>query len=66
MRNITVSVSDRVHYGIRVWAAQHNTSLSRVVEDFLECLPDLPTARSFPIPSFQDRKPAPAGSPTPK
>jgi hypothetical protein len=60
MKNITVSVSDRVHYNIRVWAAQHNTSLSRIVQDFLECLPDLPSARSFPIPTFVDPHPTPA------
>jgi hypothetical protein len=55
MKNITVCVSDRVHHEIRVWAARRDTSLSKIVQDFLEDLPNLDTARDFPISPFEEK-----------
>ena len=36
MRNITVSITDEVHRQARIWAAEHNTSVSAAVEYMLE------------------------------
>jgi hypothetical protein len=38
MRNITVTVSDRVYTHARTWAAQHDTSLSAVVQYMLSTI----------------------------
>lgn len=51
MKNITVSVSDQAYREARVWAAERDTSLSRVVQYFISTLPGLkPAARKFPLP----------------
>jgi hypothetical protein len=50
MRNITVSISDQTYRDIRVWCARRNTSVSHVVQTFLEDLPRLQHARRFPVP----------------
>jgi hypothetical protein len=50
MRNITVSISDQTYRDIRVWCAKRDTSVSRVVQTFLEDLPRLKQARRFPLP----------------
>lgn len=49
MKNITVAVSDRAHHDARVWAARRDTSLSKVVQDFLEALPRIRSAHAFPL-----------------
>ena len=49
MKNITVAVSDRAYHDARVWAARRDTSLSKVVQDFLEGLPKLRSAPAFPL-----------------
>jgi len=54
MKNITITVSDRAHHGAKVWAARRDTSLSKIVQDFLEELPNLSTARSFPLSRFEE------------
>lgn len=38
MKNITVSVNDEVYRRARRKAAEHNTSLSRLVADYLQAL----------------------------
>jgi hypothetical protein len=50
MRNITVAINDRVYREIRVWCARRDTSVSAVVQRFLEDLPRLKQARQFPLP----------------
>jgi hypothetical protein len=50
MRNITVSIDDQTYHDVRVWCAQRDTSVSRVVRTFLEDLPRLKHARRFPFP----------------
>ena len=50
MRNITVAISDQVYHDIRVWCAKRDTSVSAVVQRFLEDLPRLKQARHFPLP----------------
>ncbi len=50
MKNITVAVNDRAWHDARVWAARRDTSLSKIVQDFLEALPTLPSAQGFPLP----------------
>jgi hypothetical protein len=39
MKNITVAVSDIAYLKARVWAAEHDTSISAVVAWFLNALP---------------------------
>src|SRR5580698_4771126 len=49
MKNITVSISDEGYRQARIWAAERNVSLSRIVAYLLETLPDTPrSARRFP------------------
>src|SRR5258707_10542436 len=50
MRNITVSINDQVYHDVRVWCAKRDTSVSAVVQRFLEDLPRLKQARHFPLP----------------
>jgi hypothetical protein len=50
MRNITVAINDKVYRDIRVWCARRDTSVSAVVQRFLEDLPRLKQARPFPLP----------------
>ena len=49
MRNITVKVPDETYRRARIWAAQHDTSVSAVVNYLLETLPSLKRAfHAFP------------------
>lgn len=50
MRNITVAINDQTYHDVRVWCAQRDTSVSRVVQTFLEDLPRLKHVRRFPFP----------------
>jgi hypothetical protein len=47
MKNITVAVSDRANRDARVWAARRDTSLSKIVQNFLESLPNIRSARAL-------------------
>jgi hypothetical protein len=47
MKNITVAVSDRANRDARVWAARRDTSLSKIVQNFLEPLPNIRSARAL-------------------
>jgi hypothetical protein len=38
MRNITLSINDKTYHAVRVWCAERDTSVSRVVQMFLEDL----------------------------
>jgi hypothetical protein len=40
MKNITVTISDELYLAARIWAAQNGTSVSKLVKDFLESIPD--------------------------
>lgn len=40
MKNITVQVSESTYVRARVWAAEHQTSLSAVVAFLLQTLPE--------------------------
>ncbi len=46
MKNITVTIADDVYTAARVWAAQHGTSVSRLVQRMLAILPDLRSAEA--------------------
>ena len=51
MKNITVCVPDETYRRARVWAAERESSVSRVVAYLLETLPNIKRAtRRFPIP----------------
>ena len=47
MRNITVAVADEVYARARVWAAEHDTSVSAVVQYMLSTLRTDWRARNF-------------------
>ena len=51
MRNITVTVSDEAYRQARVWAANHDTSVSAVVHHLLTTLPGIARAAN----AFQPR-----------
>jgi hypothetical protein len=40
MKNITVSISDELYLAARIWAAQNETSVSKLVKEFLESISD--------------------------
>ena len=49
MKRITIAVHERTYHLARIWAAQHDTSVSAVVAYLLETLPGIPrAARAFP------------------
>jgi hypothetical protein len=50
-KNITVSINDQVYRDVRVWCAKRDTSVSAVVQRFLEDLPRLKECRHFPLPN---------------
>lgn len=45
MRNITVAVSDSTYRNARIWAANHDCSISSVVQYCIERLPTMPIAQ---------------------
>ncbi len=55
MRNITVSINDQVYHDVRVWCAQRDTSVSAVVQRFLEDLPHLKESHRIPLPDARPR-----------
>ena len=51
MKDITVCVPDETYRRARVWAAERETSVSRVVAYLLETLPNIKrVTRRFPVP----------------
>jgi hypothetical protein len=72
MRNITVSVSDKAYCEARVWAAERDSSLSRIVQYLIQTLPNIRRAviafpvvntavqrpKTTPIDAFSTEKPA--------
>ncbi len=56
MKKITVAVHETTYRQARVWAAEHDASLSAVVAYLLETLPGIP--RAFPAPPKPVRSPA--------
>ena len=50
MRNITVTVSDKAYCEARVWAAERDSSLSRIVAYLIQTLPNIRRAViAFPV-----------------
>jgi hypothetical protein len=65
MKNITVSVSEEAYREARVWAAERETSLSRVVQYFISTLLGIKrAARAFPLPNAGANKPESTSSVT--
>ncbi len=51
-KNITIAVEIEAYRAARMWAAQRGTSISRVVQEIISTLPNLPRAKSaFPLPA---------------
>ncbi|MGB6742998.1 MAG: hypothetical protein WBE38_05005 [Terracidiphilus sp.] len=62
MPNITVTVSESAYRKARVWAAEHNTSVSAVVQYCIERLPRLPIAQKGAIATARRiKEPRPTG-----
>ena len=60
MKNITVAISDEAYRQARVWAAERDVSLSRIVAYLLETLPTHTRAeRRFSRPANPSPSPAP-------
>ena len=58
MRNITVSVTDQAHRRARVWAAEHDESLSRIAQHLIETLPTVSRAiQAFPVANSPSAEP---------
>ena len=63
MKSITVTVSDQAYRQARVWSAEHDSSLSRIVQYLLENLPPVSRAAlAFPLAKPDSAKPAAASS----
>ncbi len=61
MKNITVKVTDVAYLQARVWAAEHQTSVSAAVAWFLEDLPrHKGAARHFSQPDFENNRESPS------
>jgi hypothetical protein len=45
MPNVTVQVSRETYRNARIWCAQNNTNVSRIVRDILEFLPHMSALR---------------------
>jgi hypothetical protein len=59
MKNITVAVPETTYIKARVWAAQHETSVSAVVAFLLQTLPDTRrAAHRFPLRPDPPTRPA--------
>jgi hypothetical protein len=54
MKNITVTVTAETYRKARIWAAQRNTSLSKIVQSFLTDLPSLHMRRRYPTPDNKE------------
>jgi len=64
MKNITVCVTERSYREARVWAAERETSLSRVVQYLIETLPGIRRANlAFPEAKTASEKPETPPSP---
>ena len=63
MKKITVAVHETTYRQARVWAAEHDASLSAVVAYLLETLPGIP--RAFPAPQSPSAPPPTDLSETP-
>ena len=58
MRNITVSVSDKAYCEARVWAAERDSSLSRIVQYLIQTLPNIRRAViAFPVAKTDVQRP---------
>ena len=51
MRNITLSIDDQAYHNARLWCAERDISVSRVVAIFLQDLPRIKTADAFLSPA---------------
>ena len=64
MKNITVCVTERAYREARVWAAERETSLSRVVQYLITTLPGIRRANlAFPEAKTASEKPETPPSP---
>ena len=55
MKNITVAVPTPIYYAARVWAAEHKTSISRMVAKILKQMAEQPRVKK-PSPSSTPQK----------
>jgi predicted nucleic acid-binding Zn ribbon protein len=57
MRNITISLEDRVARWVRVWAAKHDTSVSKLLSHMLEEKMEVEEEYSAAMKQFLGRTP---------
>jgi len=59
MKNITIKLEDDVAHWARVWAAEHNTSVSRILGDLLKRIKKDKTGYAQAMQQFLAVKPRP-------
>jgi plasmid stability protein len=57
MRNITISLDEKVARWVRVWAAEHDTSVSRFVGDLLQARMESEQSYQRAMKAFLARRP---------
>ena len=59
MKNITITLENDVAHWSKVWAAEHNTSVSRILGDLLKEMKKNKTGYSKAMQQFLDVEPQP-------
>ncbi len=59
MKNITIKIEDDVAHWSKVWAAEHNTSVSRILGELLKQMKKQKTGYSKAMQQFLDVEPQP-------
>lgn len=59
MRNITISLEEKVARWVRVWAAEHDTSVSKMLSDVLKEKMELEEKYSVAMEQFLRKVPLP-------
>jgi plasmid stability protein len=59
MKNITIKIEDDVAHWSKVWAAEHNTSVSQILGDLLRQMKKQKTGYAKAMQQFLDVEPQP-------
>lgn len=57
MRNVTIRIADDVARWVRMWAAEHDTSISALVSETLKAKMEMETGRLQALDRFMSRSP---------
>ena len=59
MKNVTIKLEDDVAHWSRIWAAEHNTSVSQILGDLLKQMKQEKTGYTIAMQQFFDGEPQP-------